>query len=95
MADKNEWIASRSNRVGYKPTWYWELIYQFNLRRESLNISQLELDQRMGNADGLVGKWECGIRSPGAFNLTSWAMALDCDIKLETTNESIQTERPH
>ena len=55
MADKNEWIASRSNRVGYKPTWYWELIYQFKLRRESLNISQLELDQRMGNADGLVG----------------------------------------
>ncbi|BAQ86872.1 putative transcriptional regulator [uncultured Mediterranean phage uvMED] len=89
MADKNEWIASRTPN-NYKPKWYWELVYQFKQRRESLNISQLELDQIMGNADGLVGKWECGIRSPGAFNLTSWAIALQCEIKLENTNENLQ-----
>jgi|TARA_B100001245_G_C22532206_1_gene267500 transcriptional regulator with XRE-family HTH domain len=86
MADRAEWISTRTTNT-YKPEWYWDLVYQFKTKRESMQISQLELDHIMGNADGLVGKWECGIRSPGAFNLTSWAMALKCNIKLEDNIE--------
>jgi transcriptional regulator with XRE-family HTH domain len=48
----------------------------------------------MGNADGLVSKWECGDRSPGAFNLTSWATALQCRINIEEHDENIKTKRP-
>lgn len=64
----------------------------FKIRRESLSLSQSDLDHIMGNADGLVSKWECGDRSPGAFNLTSWATALECRINLETHNENIKAE---
>jgi hypothetical protein len=35
-----------------------------------------DLDHRLGNADRLVSKWECGIRTPTSFNLYCWAFAL-------------------
>lgn len=85
------WISTRQTKQ-YKPDWYWELVYMFKIRRESLSLSQSDLDHIMGNADGLVSKWECGDRSPGAFNLTSWATALECRINLETHNENIKAE---
>ena len=61
----------------------------FKVRREELCLSQSDLDHVMGNADGLVSKWECGDRSPGAFNLTSWATALQCRINIEEHDENI------
>lgn len=45
-------------------------------RRHKLGITQEELNARLGVADKLLGKWECGARSPTSFNLYCWAFAL-------------------
>ena len=45
-------------------------------RRKELQITQEDLDFRLGTADRLVSKWECGVRTPTSFNLYCWAFAL-------------------
>lgn len=45
-------------------------------QREQLNITQEELNARLGIADRLLSKWECGIRTPTSFNLYCWALSL-------------------
>ena len=53
-----------------------ELIQQFVVRRRALGISQMELDHRIGVAEGLVAKWESGARRPTLYNAWCWAKAL-------------------
>lgn len=44
--------------------------------RNKLGMTQEELDFKLGVADRLVSHWECGRRTPTAFNLFCWAEAL-------------------
>jgi hypothetical protein len=50
--------------------------------RKSQNISQLALDHRLGNPDGLVAKWECGDRRATSYNLACWASSLGVRVTL-------------
>ena len=59
---------------------YAELIDQLIVRRKVMGLSQHELDGRIGCADGLVGKWECGIRTPKPRSFAEWSRALDGQI---------------
>jgi predicted transcriptional regulator len=59
------------------------LISQFRRRRYKLELSQPEIDQKAGVADGLTAKWEIGYRKPTLFNAFAWAESLDCDLILK------------
>ncbi len=39
-------------------------------------MSQSTLNARIGCADGLVGKWECGMRRASPRSFAEWAKAL-------------------
>jgi len=58
------------------------VIPQFVVARKSKGISQLEMDEVLGVAKGLVSKWECGIRKPSGWLFCCWADALDMKITL-------------
>jgi len=55
-------------------------------RREDLKISQEKLNEIIGVADNLVGKWECGMRLPSGFLLYCWTQALGLQIELKEKN---------
>jgi transcriptional regulator with XRE-family HTH domain len=48
-----------------------------------MGISQLEMDEILGVAKGLVSKWECGIRKPSGWLFCCWAEALDAEIVIK------------
>jgi hypothetical protein len=54
------------------------IVLQLVARRKELDMSGPDVDARIGCAEALVAKWECGIRGPSAFNLLNWAEALGC-----------------
>jgi len=58
------------------------IIKQFIRRRKQLGLSQAEVDYRMGTADRLCSKWECGVRTPTSFNFFCWAQALEANLIL-------------
>lgn len=57
-----------------------DVVKQLVQRRIQLKLTQEELNSRLGVADRLVNKWECGLRTPSGFNLYWWADALDCHL---------------
>ena len=59
-----------------------QVIPQFVSLRKKQNISQLEMDEILGVAKGLVSKWECGIRKPSGWLFCCWAEALGAEITL-------------
>ena len=65
-----------------------DVIKQLIQRRKELGLTQEIIDSKMGNADRLCSKWECGLRTPTAFNLYCWADVLSSKIILS----SIQVE---
>ncbi len=65
------------------PLFHNALIPQFVAARKKLNISQLEMDEILGVAKGLVSKWECGIRKPSGWLFCCWADALQMTIQLK------------
>lgn len=67
----------------YSMTAYKELIQEFVKVRKETGQSQSDLDKVIGCAEGLVSKWECGMRKPGAFLFSCWADALGCTIQLK------------
>ena len=60
-----------------------QLIPQFVKKRHKLKISQMELDNIIGVATGLVSKWEVGIRNPSGYLFLCWADALHCELWLK------------
>tara|TARA_Y100001970_G_scaffold230257_1_gene285861 strand:- start:2421 stop:2684 length:264 start_codon:yes stop_codon:yes gene_type:complete len=64
------------------PVFHNALIPQFVAARKDKNISQLEMDEILGVAKGLVSKWECGIRKPSGWLFCCWADALGMQITL-------------
>ena len=63
-----------------------DLIRKFIARRKALGLTQLDIDYMMGNSDGLCSKWECGSRSPTAFNLFCWAQVLQVELMIKRFN---------
>jgi len=59
------------------------VIPQLVERRKSLGIAQADLDLEIGVANGLVAKWEVGMRKPSGFLLHCWAQALGCELALK------------
>ena len=57
-----------------------EVISQLKKRRYDLKRTQEWTNERLGVADRLLNKWECGLRLPSSFNLFCWADTLDVDI---------------
>lgn len=49
-------------------------------RRQQLGIAQVELDELIPCADGLVSKWECGDRMPSLRMAVEWAATLGLTI---------------
>ena len=64
------------------PVFHNAIIPQFVAARKKLKISQLEMDEVLGVAKGLVSKWECGIRKPSGWLFCCWADALGMLITL-------------
>ena len=60
-----------------------QVIPQFVAIRKQMGISQLEMDEILGVAKGLVSKWECGIRKPSGWLFCCWAEALDAEIVIK------------
>jgi transcriptional regulator with XRE-family HTH domain len=59
-----------------------DIIQQMIDQRKQLGLTQDELDYRVGVADRLIGKWECGTRNPNVFNLCCWAQTLGLKLAL-------------
>jgi transcriptional regulator with XRE-family HTH domain len=54
-----------------------EIVSPMIKRRHELKMTQEILNHKLGVADSLVGKWECGMRTPLAYHLYCWADALE------------------
>lgn len=50
--------------------------------RKNIGYTQAQVDFKIGCADGLVSKWECGDRIPSFFMLACWSEVLEVDIKV-------------
>jgi transcriptional regulator with XRE-family HTH domain len=71
-----------SNQEALGSVFHKQIIPQFVDARKAKGISQLEMDEILGVAKGLVSKWECGIRKPSGWLFCCWADALDMQITL-------------
>lgn len=69
-------ITNKSSENNFLKT----LIHPMIERRKLLGMTQEELNHKIGVADRLVSKWECGTRRPTSFNLLCWAEALNGEI---------------
>ena len=54
-----------------------DVVGQLVSLRHKKGLTQEELNYKIGVADRLVSKWECGLRTPTSFNLYCWVDALD------------------
>tara|TARA_R100001594_G_C3957788_1_gene244579 strand:+ start:574 stop:780 length:207 start_codon:yes stop_codon:yes gene_type:complete len=59
------------------------LINKLKKIRTEKNITQIELNSRIGYTDSLVSRWECGDRSPSAFALFAWVEALGYELTIQ------------
>ena len=64
-----------------------DFIKQLIMRRHQLNLSQRFVNESIGVAEGLLAKWETGLRSPSGYLLFCWAEALQCRIKVEPNDK--------
>ena len=69
-----------------------QLITQFVKKRHEMGMSQMDLDETIGVARGLVSKWEVGIRKPSGFLFCCWANALECHIKIKPKKTELKSE---
>lgn len=53
-----------------------EIIKKLADRRYSLGKTQEYMNHKIGCADRLINKWECGTRLPSAFSLWCWVTSL-------------------
>ncbi len=73
---------TRPPNIPKRDDFIFEIISQFIQRRKALGLSQEDVDGRMGTAERLCSKWECGERLPTSFNFYCWAQALDAFLLL-------------
>lgn len=51
--------------------------------RNQLNMSQFDLECKIGIARGYLSKWERGQRTPTFFNFICWTKALDLEVEFK------------
>jgi transcriptional regulator with XRE-family HTH domain len=56
---------------------YKDLIAHLVAHRHAIGLSQEQLCEKLGVSDGLVNKWESGVRMPSSFYLMCWCIALE------------------
>ena len=71
-----------------KPTPRQQLVSTLKQRRKDLGLTQNDADRLLGFAEGLVSKWECGLRRPSLSSLAAWAQSLSCHITIEHVHPS-------
>ena len=79
------------NRTLIRNDYLRDIVKKLVEQRQKLGLTQEELNARLGVADRLISKWECGIRSPTSFNLYCWAFALEMRLTV-AANDNIPTE---
>ncbi len=57
-----------------------QVIKQLAKRRYELEVTQEYMNHKIGCADRLINKWECGSRLPSAFSLWCWVTSLGGEI---------------
>ena len=60
-----------------------DLCKQLADRRRELQIPSRDLDVIIDCADGLVSKWECGLKRPSALMLLRWIKSLSLCLQLD------------
>ena len=63
-------------------------------KRHSIGLTQDDLNERLGYADRLVSKWECGDRNPSTFAFECWTKTLNIDVN-ELLRESKEQYENH
>ncbi len=81
------------NRPLIRKDYLRDVVKKLVEQRQKLRITQEELNARLGMADRLVSKWECGMRSPTSFNLYCWAFALGMRLSV-AANDNIPQNNP-
>lgn len=57
-----------------------EVTSQLAKLRYVRGLTQEVVNERIGVADRLVNKWECGDKNPSGFNLMCWCEVLNCKL---------------
>jgi DNA-binding transcriptional regulator YiaG len=70
----------RKHEPKTRDDFFADVITQLREERYKQGLTQERMNSKLGIADRLINKWECGIKSPSGFSLYCWADALDCDI---------------
>lgn len=70
--------AKNDKPIKYKP--YRKIVLEMVKARKDKRFTQAQVDYKLGCADGLVSKWECGDRIPSFFLLTCWCEVLDVEV---------------
>ena len=84
--NRNMYISGSMSNKALGTQFHNQVIPQFVQLRKKRKISQLEMDEILGVAKGLVSKWECGIRKPSGWLFCCWAEALGAEIMLKEKN---------
>ena len=66
-----------------------DIIQQLKDRRYSLGVTQDYMNHKIGCADRLINKWECGTRLPSAFSLWCWVTSLGGRIQLVWEDDDV------
>lgn len=59
-----------------------DVVKQLVKARHYRGLTQEKVNGRLGIADRLVNKWECGTKSPTAFLIYCWAEIVKCKIMI-------------
>ena len=76
MTEKDINTGASQNRNKFIADQIAELV----ARRKELGLTQDDVNHKIGVADRLLSKWECGARTPNLFNLFCWAKALGLNL---------------
>lgn len=65
------------NSIFVRSDYLSDIVKPMVKQRKRLGMTQDEVNAKLGVADRLVSKWECGARTPTSFNLYCWAEVLE------------------
>ena len=71
--------------------WFDPIVVTLIFRRQLSGITQEELNDRIGCADGHLAKWEARMFNPSAYYLIRWCEELKFRLKLESLDDESDT----